>query len=67
MHAAKRARAERSWKIQPQRSSTALHRGGCATCPDLVGLISREDAIAALEEPDIEPREVCRPDTGLRG
>ncbi|MFI2780115.1 DUF6233 domain-containing protein [Streptomyces sp. ALB3] len=49
-------------------SSTALlHRGGCATYPDQVGLISREDAMVALAEPDIEPCEVCRPDTRLMG
>ncbi|MFJ8870596.1 DUF6233 domain-containing protein [Streptomyces sp. NPDC102473] len=62
-----RARAEMSWKIQPHRSSSTvlLHRGGCATYPDQVGLISREDAIVALAEPDIEPCEVCRPQTGL--
>ena len=54
-----RARAEMLWKIQPQRSSSTalLHRGGCATYPDQVGLISREDAMIALAEPDIEP---CR-------
>ncbi|MGW6684119.1 DUF6233 domain-containing protein [[Kitasatospora] papulosa] len=47
-----RARAEMAWKIQPQRSSSAalLHRGGCATYPDQVGLISREDAMVALAE-----------------
>ncbi|MFE6189144.1 DUF6233 domain-containing protein [Streptomyces sp. NPDC056465] len=63
-----RARAEMSWKIQPQRSSSTalLHRGGCATYPDQVGLISREDAMVALAEPDIEPCGVCRPETGLR-
>ncbi|MEV3934214.1 DUF6233 domain-containing protein [Streptomyces sp. NPDC049944] len=57
-----------SWKIQPQRSSSTalLHRGTCATYPDQVGLISREDAMVALAEPDIEPCEVCRPDTGLQ-
>ncbi|MDX2622662.1 DUF6233 domain-containing protein [Streptomyces sp. WI03-5b] len=62
-----RARTEMSWKIQVQRSwSTALlHRGGCATYPDQVGLISREDALVALAEPDIEPCEVCRPQTGF--
>ncbi|MFE0229891.1 DUF6233 domain-containing protein [[Kitasatospora] papulosa] len=62
-----RARAEMSWKIQPQRSSSValLHRGGCATYPDRVGLISREDAMVALAEPDIEPCQVRRPDTGL--
>ncbi|MFJ4126129.1 DUF6233 domain-containing protein [[Kitasatospora] papulosa] len=62
-----RARAEMAFKIQPQRSSSTalLHRGGCATYPDRVGLISREDAMVALAEPDIEPCEVCRPQTGL--
>lgn len=62
-----RARAEMMWKIQPQRSSSValLHRGGCATYPDQVGLISREDAIVALAQPDIEPCGVCRPETGL--
>ena len=62
-----RARAEMMWKIQPQRSSSValLHRGGCATYPDQVGLISREDALVALAEPDIEPCDVCRPETGL--
>nr|WP_258310389.1 DUF6233 domain-containing protein [Streptomyces sp. FT05W] len=30
-----------------------------------MGLISREDAMVALAEPDIEPWQVCRPDTGL--
>lgn len=64
-----RARAEMVWQIQPQRSSSTalLHRGGCATYPDHVGLISREDAMVALAEPDIEPCEVCRPQTGLLG
>ncbi|MFD4899149.1 DUF6233 domain-containing protein [Streptomyces sp. NPDC058411] len=62
-----RARAEMSWKIQPQRSSSValLHCGGCATYPDQVGLISREDAMVALAEPDIEPCQICRPYTGL--
>ncbi|WP_405689425.1 DUF6233 domain-containing protein [Streptomyces sp. NBC_01185] len=43
-----------SFKIQPQRSSSTalLHRGGCATYPDQVGLISREDAMVALMQPD---------------
>ncbi|WST27792.1 DUF6233 domain-containing protein [Streptomyces sp. NBC_01166] len=27
--------------------------------------MSREDAMVALDEPDIEPCQVCRPDTGL--
>ncbi|MFJ8870600.1 DUF6233 domain-containing protein [Streptomyces sp. NPDC102473] len=64
-----RERPEMSWKIQPQGSSSTalLHRGGCATYPDQVGLISREDAMVALAQPDIEPCGVCRPETGLRG
>ncbi|MFD8347093.1 DUF6233 domain-containing protein [[Kitasatospora] papulosa] len=54
-------------RFQPQRSSSTalLHRGGCATYPDQVGLISREDVMVALAEPGIEPCEVCRPQTGL--
>ncbi|MDF6016930.1 DUF6233 domain-containing protein [Streptomyces sp. JH34] len=61
-----RARAEKSWKIQPQRSSSnaLLHRGGCATYPDQVGLISREDAIVELAEPDSRARSADpRPDS----
>ncbi|MEU9263675.1 DUF6233 domain-containing protein [Streptomyces sp. NPDC048212] len=56
-----------SWKIRTQRSSSTalLHRGGCATYPDQVGLISREHAMFTLAEPDIEPCETCRPQTGL--
>lgn len=48
-----RAPAEMAFKIQPQRSSSTalLHRGGCATYPNQVGLISREDALVALAEP----------------
>ncbi|MFJ9061992.1 DUF6233 domain-containing protein [Streptomyces sp. NPDC102409] len=42
-----------------------LHRGGCTTYPVRIGLISRLDAMVVLAEPDIEPCEVCRPDTGL--
>ncbi|MFF1651720.1 DUF6233 domain-containing protein, partial [Streptomyces sp. NPDC058240] len=52
-----RARAEQSWKIQPKRSgeTALLHRGGCTLYNALLGFISREDAVIALEEPDIEP------------
>ncbi|MFH8758015.1 DUF6233 domain-containing protein [Streptomyces atroolivaceus] len=52
---------------RPQRSSSValLHRGGCATYPDQVPLVSREDAMVALAQPHIEPCRVCRPQTGL--
>ncbi|MGW6684116.1 DUF6233 domain-containing protein [[Kitasatospora] papulosa] len=41
------------------------HRGGCATYPDQVGLISCQDAMVALAEPAIKPCAVCRPQTVL--
>lgn len=61
------ARAEMSWKIQPQRSNATalLHRGNCTLYPARVGFINREDAMVALAEPDIQPCEICRPETGL--
>jgi TolA-binding protein len=61
-----RARAEMSWKIQPQRTgeSAMLHRGGCTLSPDY-GFINREEAMIALAEPDIEPCQICHPETGL--
>ncbi|MFI6896696.1 DUF6233 domain-containing protein [Streptomyces sp. NPDC050256] len=51
--------------------ASALLLGGTAApwrlrhLPGPVGLISREDALVALSETDIEPCEVCQPDTGL--
>ncbi|MGW1405387.1 DUF6233 domain-containing protein [Streptomyces sp. NPDC002403] len=65
--ARERARAEQSWKIQPQRSgSTALlHRGGCTSYSAQLGFLDRGEALIALAEPDIEPCEVCRPESGL--
>ncbi|MFE2936905.1 DUF6233 domain-containing protein [Streptomyces sp. NPDC059278] len=63
-----RARAERSWKIQPQRggSTALLHRGGCSLYSARFGFISREDAVIALAEPGIEPCQICNPQTGLQ-
>uniref|UniRef100_UPI002F918BE1 DUF6233 domain-containing protein n=1 Tax=Streptomyces sp. NBC_01401 TaxID=2903854 RepID=UPI002F918BE1 len=57
------------WKIQPQRSNALalLHRGNCALYPTDAGYISREDAMIALAEPDIQPCDIGRPDTGLTG
>lgn len=62
-----RARAEMSWKIQPQRGGmqAMLHRGGCATYSEQFGFINREEAIIALGEPDIEACPICTPETGL--
>ncbi|MEF9915715.1 DUF6233 domain-containing protein [Streptomyces sp. P5-A9] len=61
------AHAAQRWKIQPQRSNATalLHRGDCTLYPTDAGYISREDAMVALAEPDIQPCEICRPDTGL--
>ena len=61
------AHAALRWKIQPQRSNATalLHRGDCTLYTSEMGFISREDAMVALAEPDIEPCEICRPDTGL--
>ncbi|MFJ8864007.1 DUF6233 domain-containing protein [Streptomyces sp. NPDC102451] len=61
------ARAERSWKIQPQRSSdkALLHRGSCTLYENDFGYINREEAAIALAEPDIEACQICNPQTGL--
>ncbi|MFJ4963852.1 DUF6233 domain-containing protein [Streptomyces sp. NPDC088729] len=65
---AERARAEQSWKIQPQRSneSALLHRGGCALYEAPMGFVNRREALIALADPDIRACAVCRPETGLR-
>ncbi|MFJ3274322.1 MULTISPECIES: DUF6233 domain-containing protein [unclassified Streptomyces] len=66
-HGDERAQAEQSWKIQPKHSggTATLHRGGCTLSPQL-GFISREEAIIALNEPDIEACRICHPEEGLR-
>ncbi|WSX34132.1 DUF6233 domain-containing protein (plasmid) [Streptomyces sp. NBC_00984] len=43
-----------------------LHRGGCTLYSAQFGFISREDAMIALEEPDIELCQICNPQTGLQ-
>ena len=65
--AQERARAEQSWKIQPQRSNAPalLHRGGCTLYTNEFGFISREEAVIALAEPDIEACQICAPQSGL--
>lgn len=61
------ARARVSWKIQPQRSHEAalLHRGDCSLYKSSFGFISHEDAVIALDEPDVEPCPICMPENGL--
>ncbi|MFE3906116.1 DUF6233 domain-containing protein [Streptomyces sp. NPDC059153] len=62
-----RARAEQLWKIQPRRSgeTAMLHHGGCGLYRAQLGFISRQEALIAMDEPDIEGCQVCRPETGL--
>ncbi|WP_326742810.1 DUF6233 domain-containing protein [Streptomyces sp. NBC_01768] len=62
------AHAALRWKIQPQRSSSAalVHRGDCALYPVEGGFLDREEALIALAEPDIEPCQICNPQTGLQ-
>ncbi|MET9592008.1 DUF6233 domain-containing protein [Streptomyces sp. NPDC006516] len=62
------ARAEQSWKIQPQRSSAnaLMHRGNCTLYKNDFGFISREEAVSALAEPDIEACPICNPQAGLQ-
>ncbi|MFF3129854.1 DUF6233 domain-containing protein [Streptomyces sp. NPDC057908] len=67
LRARQRARAEQSWKIQPRRSGemAVLHRGGCGLYKSELGYLTRDEAIIALAEPDIEPCQICTPQTGL--
>ncbi|MFF3128863.1 DUF6233 domain-containing protein [Streptomyces sp. NPDC057908] len=61
------ARAEQSWKIQPRRSgeTAMLHRGGCGLYSAQLGFINRQEALIAMNEPDIEACQICKPETGL--
>ncbi|MET8748282.1 DUF6233 domain-containing protein [Streptomyces sp. NPDC004728] len=61
------AHAALRWKIQPQRSSSAalVHRGDCALYSVEGGFLTREEAVIALAEPDIEACQICKPETGL--
>ncbi|MEV0026855.1 DUF6233 domain-containing protein [Streptomyces atroolivaceus] len=63
-----RARAAQSWKIQPQRSSSSalLHRGNCMLYKNSFGFMSREEAVVALTDPDIEACQICNPRAGLQ-
>ncbi|MFE6497063.1 DUF6233 domain-containing protein [Streptomyces sp. NPDC057748] len=65
--AQERAHAALRWKIQPQRSSLAalVHSGDCALHPVEGGFLTREEAMIDLAEPDIEPCQICNPETGL--
>ncbi|MFE7402529.1 DUF6233 domain-containing protein [Streptomyces sp. NPDC057557] len=64
--ARERARAEQSWKSQPKRSGeTAMHRGGCGLYSAQLGFINRQEAIIAMNEPDIEACQIYKPETGL--
>ncbi|WP_268250515.1 DUF6233 domain-containing protein [Streptomyces atratus] len=53
--------------MQPKRSgeTAMLHRGGCGLYSAQLGFINRQEAIIAMNEPDIEVCRICKPETGL--
>ncbi|MFD4863499.1 DUF6233 domain-containing protein [Streptomyces atratus] len=53
--------------MQPKRSgeTAMLHRGGCGLYSAQLGFINRQEAITAMNEPDIEVCRICKPETGL--
>ncbi|MEE1804854.1 DUF6233 domain-containing protein, partial [Streptomyces sp. BE133] len=65
--ARERARAVQSTKIHPNPSGATamLHRGGCSLYSAQLGFINRQEAIIALDEPDSEACQICKPETGL--
>ncbi|MFH9296721.1 DUF6233 domain-containing protein [Streptomyces sp. NPDC017520] len=61
------AHAGLRWKLQPEQpdAPALLHRGDCAAYPVVGGYIGQDDALIALEMPEVEPCRVCRPENGL--
>jgi nitrile hydratase len=66
-----KARQGQSFKIQPQRAGTValLHRGDCGLFKGGLGLITAQEAIVALQDPEVpvEPCEICNPVAALHG
>lgn len=64
-----RAHAELSFKIEPKRAGrdAKLHRGGCNLYRNQMGLITRADALIALDDDGtpIEPCAICNPMSAL--
>ncbi|MFF3959650.1 DUF6233 domain-containing protein [Streptomyces sp. NPDC001890] len=58
-------RGGRSRCIQRSSSAALVHRGDCALYPAEGGFLTREEAMIALAEPDIEACQICKPETGL--
>ncbi|MEU6054295.1 DUF6233 domain-containing protein [Streptomyces xanthochromogenes] len=59
-----KARMRVSWKLQPSRvdgGAALLHRADCGLYTREMGYLNAMEAQIAMEEPGIEPCEVCRP------